>query len=130
MELWLDFLSFCSAKEEKKGVTYVWGNGCVKTGGSLTGSLGFESVDGLAAFDSDTDATFFGGALESDEPPDGFGAVIDGNGGDTTVDDVEPIKNVINVCINFFTNYHYLKRTYFCLVLLFCQLIFYHHQNS
>lgn len=70
--------------------TYVCGNGSVKTGGSLTGSLGFgsEAGAGFAAFGSGAGAVFFGaagnGALDA-----GFGAVIDGNGGETTDDDDE-----------------------------------------
>lgn len=81
-------------KKSSKKITYVCGNGCVKTGGNLTGSLGLgaaAAAAGLAAFDSAAGGADFFGADDSDAV--GFGAVIDGSGGDATPDDELPICN-------------------------------------
>lgn len=61
--------------------TYVWGNGCVKIGGSFTGSL-FGSGGGVTIFD---DLVTLGSFVV------GFGAVSDGIGGDSIDDDATPI---------------------------------------
>lgn len=90
-------------KQVKLQITYVWGNGWVKTGGNWTGSLGLCSGAALAAFGGAAGAAFLGasdGALEAD----GFGAVIDGIGGNAADDDEgTPIFSIISFV--YFKNY-------------------------
>lgn len=79
--------------------THVCGKGCVKTGGSLTGSLGFGAGADFATLVSAAGADFLGGAAGDDALAVGFGAVIDGSGGDTTDDDDEtPIFHIWSKC--------------------------------
>lgn len=82
--------------KKERNPPYVCGNGCVKTGGNLTGSLGFGATCGFSSvtFGLAAGAAFFGaGDSDGGELAVGFGAVIDGNGGDATADDALPIFN-------------------------------------
>lgn len=62
----------------------------------MIGSLGFGAVSCLTAacfgtFGSAAGAAFLGAGVSDGAPALGFGAVIDGNGGDATVDADVPI---------------------------------------
>lgn len=70
-------------KIEKRS-DYVFGSGCVKIGGNLTGSLGF-------GFGSATGVALFDGFVALDWLAAGFGAVNDGIGGAATDDGETPI---------------------------------------
>lgn len=74
-------------------ISNVCGKGCVETGGSFTGSLGFVAACG---FSSTTlalagGAAFLGAGDSDGELAVGFGAVIDGKGGDPAADDELPM---------------------------------------
>lgn len=79
-------------------MSYVCGNGCVKTGGNFIGSLGSDwtfdcsLISCLATFDSADGAAFGVAFLGASSDVVGFGAVIDGNGGDATADDDVPFQ--------------------------------------
>lgn len=79
--------------ERSKVSSYVCGKGCVKTGGNLTGSLGFGAGCAFSStiFALADGAAFFGAGDSDGGVAVGFGAVIDGKGGDATADDVLPV---------------------------------------
>lgn len=78
--------------DDRKKSANVCGKGCVKTGGNFTGSLGFGAGCGFssATFGLTVGKAFLGAAVSDGELAAGFGAVIDGKGGDATVDDELP----------------------------------------